>query len=72
MTVRKLQEGIDLETYLQRARGADHTILNEDRRIVESQSGDVLSEPAEISVATDEPSVAFRRFFRDMLKTEGP
>ena len=70
MTVRKLDDGIDLNYYLQRARSADHTILDEDRRIVESQHGDVLSDADEISVATDAPSIAFRRFYSELLNSQ--
>lgn len=44
----------------------EQTIRSEDRRIVESQRGDVLSEPEEISVGTDAPSVAFRRFYAEL------
>jgi len=47
--------------------GTDHPILDEDRAIVESQAGDVLSDPTEISVASDEPTLVFRRWYRELV-----
>lgn len=47
----------------------DHTILDDDRLIVESQQGPV-DDALEISVATDAPAVAFRRWHREMLAAD--
>ena len=57
----------DAESYSSSASGTDHRILDEDRVIVESQQGDVLAEPAEISVATDQPTLVFRDWYRELL-----
>ena len=67
MTVRRMRTAEDEESYSRRASGADHRILDEDRAIVESQHGDVLSDRAEISVATDEPTLVFRRWYRNLV-----
>jgi phenylpropionate dioxygenase-like ring-hydroxylating dioxygenase large terminal subunit len=65
MTVRRLPPGETPEDYARRAAAMDHPILDEDRVVVESQPGPVPSDPrAEISVPTDAPSVAFRRWYR--------
>lgn len=66
MTVRRLPPGMDLPAWNDRAAAVDHTILDEDRAVVESQSGPVPA-TGEMSVATDAPSVAFRRWHRAML-----
>jgi phenylpropionate dioxygenase-like ring-hydroxylating dioxygenase large terminal subunit len=66
MTVRCLPPGADAAAWSARAASVDNTILDEDRMVVESQTGPVADE-AEISVATDAPSVAFRRWHREML-----
>jgi phenylpropionate dioxygenase-like ring-hydroxylating dioxygenase large terminal subunit len=66
MTVRRLPPGADAAAWSARAASVDNTILDEDRMVVESQTGPVADE-AEISVATDAPSVAFRRWHREML-----
>lgn len=65
MTVRRLPHGQEAEQHAGAAGGADHPILDEDRMIVESQPGDVCTGDEEISVATDAPSIAFRRWYRD-------
>ncbi|MBN8280027.1 MAG: aromatic ring-hydroxylating dioxygenase subunit alpha [Gammaproteobacteria bacterium] len=66
MTVRRLPPGMDLAAWNARAAAVDHTILDEDRVVVESQAGPV-DDAGEISVGTDAPSVAFRRWQRTML-----
>jgi len=66
MTVRRLPPGEDPARFTARKGAVDHTILDEDRAIVESQRGPV-DDQEEISVATDGPSVAFRRWHRAML-----
>jgi phenylpropionate dioxygenase-like ring-hydroxylating dioxygenase large terminal subunit len=73
MTVRRVNSAEALTNYTRHASGTDHRILEEDRRIVESQTGDVLSDSAEISVATDRPTLVFRRWYADLLqlKTTG-
>jgi phenylpropionate dioxygenase-like ring-hydroxylating dioxygenase large terminal subunit len=66
MTVRHLPPGVDGLAFSARAATVDNTILDEDRMVVESQQGPVDDE-REISVATDAPAVAFRRWHREML-----
>ncbi len=67
MTVRHLPPGGDAATWSARAATVDNTILDEDRLVVESQQGPV-DDDREISVATDAPAVAFRRWHQAMLK----
>jgi phenylpropionate dioxygenase-like ring-hydroxylating dioxygenase large terminal subunit len=67
MTVRHLPPGVDAAAYSARAATVDNTILDEDRMVVESQQGPV-DDSQEISVATDAPAVAFRRWHQEMLK----
>ena len=67
MTVRKMRGTEDVPSYSANASGTDHRILDEDRVIVESQSGDILSDPAEISVATDKPTLVFRDWYKALL-----
>ncbi len=69
MTVRRLPPGWDLADWTARAAAIDHTILDEDREIVESQPGPI--DDTEVSVATDAPCVAFRRWYR-RLGTAAP
>lgn len=64
MTVRRLPAGVDAGTWSARAERVDHTILDEDRMVVESQSGPVAED--EPSVATDAPALAFRRFWQSL------
>jgi len=68
MTVRRVRGAEDIASYSRYASGTDHRILDEDCRIVESQRGDVLSDPAEISVATDKPTLVFRDWYANMLQ----
>jgi phenylpropionate dioxygenase-like ring-hydroxylating dioxygenase large terminal subunit len=63
LTVRPLPPGEDPVAWAERAANIDHMILNEDRLIVESQPGDVALAGDEISVATDAPTVEFRRWY---------
>ncbi len=67
MTVRRMRSAAEAESYRQRAGGTDNRILDEDRVIVESQQGDVLADPDEISVATDKPTLVFRDWYRDLV-----
>ena len=67
MTVRHLPPGVDAAAFSARAATVDNTILDEDRMVVESQQGPV-DDSQEISVATDAPAVAFRRWHQEMLK----
>jgi phenylpropionate dioxygenase-like ring-hydroxylating dioxygenase large terminal subunit len=66
MTVRRLPPDADPAAWSARAASIDNTILDEDRAVVESQTGPV-DDDTEISVATDAPAVAFRRWHREML-----
>ncbi|MFW2404161.1 MAG: Rieske 2Fe-2S domain-containing protein [Gammaproteobacteria bacterium] len=68
MTVRRIRSAEDGPGYSRHASGTDHRILDEDRGIVESQTGDVLSDATEISVATDQPTLLFRRWYRELLE----
>lgn len=70
LTVRALPAGEDSVAWSRRAAAVDHHILDEDRRIVESQPGDVADADDEISVATDAPTVSFRRWYRRLLSGE--
>ena len=63
MTVRRLPAGVDPVGFASRV---DHTILDEDRVVVESQQG-AVNDDAEITVATDAPAAEFRRWHRRML-----
>lgn len=67
MTVRRLPAGTDALAWSRRNAGVDSPILSEDRAVVESQPGPVPDE-GEISVATDAPSVAFRRWYHDAVR----
>ena len=67
LTVRALPPGEDPVQWSKRAAAIDHHILDEDRLIVESQPGDVAEADHEISVATDAPTVHFRRWYRRLL-----
>lgn len=67
MTVRKVRGAEDINSYSRHASGTDNRILDEDKVIVESQQGDVLSDPDEISVATDKPTLLFRRWYKNVL-----
>jgi phenylpropionate dioxygenase-like ring-hydroxylating dioxygenase large terminal subunit len=70
MTVRRLPPGTDGAAWSARAASMDNTILDEDRVVVESQVGPV-DDAGEISVGTDAPSIAFRRWHREMLAAGG-
>jgi len=67
MTVRRMPPGLNPAAIAARLARVDHTILDEDRLVVESQRGPV-DDDNEISVATDAPAVAFRRWYRNMLQ----
>ena len=67
MTVRRVRSADEIVHRSRFASGTDNRILDEDRAIVESQHGDVLSDPAEISVATDKPTLVFRDWYRALL-----
>ena len=70
MTVRRVRGAEQVPSYSKHASGTDHRILDEDRVIVESQQGDVLSDPEEISVATDKPTLLFREWYRQLLAAD--
>ncbi len=73
MTVRALPQGHDQADWEARAAGIDHQILDEDRLIVESQPGDIADATDEISVATDAPTVRFRRWYHQhVLRADQP
>jgi phenylpropionate dioxygenase-like ring-hydroxylating dioxygenase large terminal subunit len=72
MTVRRVRSAEDIASYSRHASGTDNRILDEDRRIVETQCGDVLSDPTEISVATDKPTLVFRNWYAAMLLSGSP
>jgi phenylpropionate dioxygenase-like ring-hydroxylating dioxygenase large terminal subunit len=63
MTVRRLPRGTDALAWSRRAARVDSPILEEDRAVVESQVGEVPPDGQELSVATDAPSIAFRRWY---------
>lgn len=67
MTVRKLPAGYDEATWSARAANVDHSILDEDRVVVESQPPGPVSDDREVSVATDAPTVAFRRWYYGLM-----
>jgi phenylpropionate dioxygenase-like ring-hydroxylating dioxygenase large terminal subunit len=67
MNLRWIPESADAEYAAGRAGQVDHPILDEDRVIVESQHGHVLSDAHEVSVDTDKPSLEFRKFYAAML-----
>jgi phenylpropionate dioxygenase-like ring-hydroxylating dioxygenase large terminal subunit len=67
MTVRRLPPGTDAVAWSRRGEDVDSPILSEDRAVVESQHGPVPDDDSEISVATDAPSVAFRRWYHREL-----
>jgi phenylpropionate dioxygenase-like ring-hydroxylating dioxygenase large terminal subunit len=67
MNLRWIPAGSNAAAASQQAGQVDHPILDEDRVIVESQSGDVLSDPREVSVGTDQPSLVFRRYYAELL-----
>ena len=69
MTVRRIRQAADGPGYSRHASGTDNRILDEDRVIVESQTGDVLSDLAEISVATDKPTLMFRHWYQALIRT---
>jgi phenylpropionate dioxygenase-like ring-hydroxylating dioxygenase large terminal subunit len=68
MTVRRMPPGMDPAAVAERLARVDHTILDEDRVVVESQVGPV-DDDHEMSVATDAPAVAFRRWYRQMMRS---
>jgi phenylpropionate dioxygenase-like ring-hydroxylating dioxygenase large terminal subunit len=68
--VRRLQKGGRGSPIWRPAKGAGHPVLDEDRRIVESQHGAVALDDSEVSVGTDGPSILFRRWYRDLLRTQ--
>lgn len=68
MTVRRLPEGVDALAWARRNAGVDSPILSEDREVVESQPGEVPPDDSEISVATDAPSIAFRRWYHAAVR----
>jgi phenylpropionate dioxygenase-like ring-hydroxylating dioxygenase large terminal subunit len=71
MTVRRLPPGTDAISWSRRNAGVDNPILGEDRGVVESQEGEVPDDNSqEISVATDAPSIAFRRWYHRELGRE--
>jgi len=67
MNLRWIPGGSDAAAATEYAGQVDHPILDEDRAIVESQTGDVLSDPSEISVDTDKPSLLFRQFYKALI-----
>jgi phenylpropionate dioxygenase-like ring-hydroxylating dioxygenase large terminal subunit len=68
MTVRPLAPDTDAIDWSRRNAGTDNVILGEDRAVVESQTGPVPDPGAEISVATDAPSIAFRRWYEQLMR----
>ncbi len=72
MTVRRLPPGTDAVTWSRRNAGIDSPILSEDRAVVESQVGPIATDESEISVGTDAPSIAFRRWYTRELYAHAP
>jgi phenylpropionate dioxygenase-like ring-hydroxylating dioxygenase large terminal subunit len=64
MTARRVNSEDELAKSTQHAKNTDNRVITEDRVIVESQRGDVLSDPDELSVGTDEPTVIFRKWYK--------
>ncbi len=67
MNVRMVPTVDDVQAQLERCLQTDKTVLDEDKRIVESQQGCVLSDTDEISVTTDKPSLIFRKWYKELL-----
>ena len=67
MNVRLVPTADDLQAQHDRCLVTDKQVLDEDRFIVESQQGCVLSDPAEISVAGDSPSLLFRKWYTQLI-----
>jgi phenylpropionate dioxygenase-like ring-hydroxylating dioxygenase large terminal subunit len=68
MTVRRSSTPIHVDGFDQHTTDTDHPILDEDRMVVESQTGDVLNNEREISVDTDAPGLFFRRWYKELLE----
>jgi phenylpropionate dioxygenase-like ring-hydroxylating dioxygenase large terminal subunit len=71
MNVRMVPTADDVQAQLERCLITDKQVLDEDRAIVESQHGCVLSDPAEISVAGDSPSLIFRKWYKNLHDFNG-
>ncbi len=67
MNVRMVPTVADVEPQIARAQSTDKQVLDEDRAIVESQDGCVLSNPNEVSAPTDSPSLLFRKWYKQLL-----
>ena len=67
MTVRRIPPEVSVEDFEARFARVDHTILDEDRQIVESQVGAVDLSGVEVSVGTDAPSLEFRRWYKSLM-----
>lgn len=71
MTCRKLPEGAKLSEWQKAHEAAGNPVLGEDRVIVEAQPGAIKTDGSEISVPTDGPTVAFRRWYRQAVERVG-
>ena len=67
MTCRKLPEGAELSEWQKAHEAAGNPVLGEDRMIVEAQTGAIRTDGSEVSVPTDGPTVAFRRWYREAV-----
>ena len=67
MNVRLVPSKDDVQTGIEHSLKTDKQVLDEDRVVVETQSGCVLSDPDEISVGSDSPSVDFRRWYKKLI-----
>jgi phenylpropionate dioxygenase-like ring-hydroxylating dioxygenase large terminal subunit len=70
MVIRRIRTGGRAAPAWRTAEGASHPVLDEDRAVVESQRGAVTLDDSEVSVATDGPSVVFRRWYKNLLRQE--
>jgi len=67
MNVRMVPSEDHVQAGIEHSQNSDRLVLDEDRHIVESQQGCVLSNPDEISVPGDSPSILFRKWYKELL-----
>ena len=67
MNVRMVPSVDAVQAQLDRSLQTDKQVLDEDRLIVESQHGCVLSDNDEISVPSDSPSLIFRKWYKQLI-----
>jgi len=67
MNVRMVPSVDAVQAQLDRSLHTDKQVLDEDRAIVESQHGCVLTDRDEISVPSDSPSMIFRKWYKELI-----